>query len=186
MGKIILVTGGARSGKSSFAENMVSGFGGNILYIATSIPFDEEMKERVKKHKESRPKEWDTYEGFEKLNEVIKARGNSYNGVLIDCITILISNLMFYSIGDNEENLNSKNINDLEEKIRNEINDILDEISRVNGKFVIVTNEVGYGIVPENKLARIYRDIVGRINQNIASKADEVYLVTCGLPMKIK
>lgn len=186
MSKLILVTGGARSGKSSYAENILRKVDGEILYIATSIPFDDEMKDRVKKHRERRPLNWHTYEGYKNLGKAFNEMGKKYNGVLLDCVTIMVTNLMFDGASDEVENLSADALNDLEEKILAQIEEFLKAAEKSDAVTVMVTNEVGDGIVPENKLARIFRDIAGRTNQYIASKCDEVYLVVCGIPVKIR
>lgn len=95
MGKIILITGGARSGKSSYAENMAKVYGEKVLYIATAIPYDEEMRERIMKHKEARPANWHTYEGYKNLKSVFEKNDLNFEVVLLDCITVMVTNLMF-------------------------------------------------------------------------------------------
>lgn len=186
MGKIILVTGGARSGKSTYAESLAKSCGGDVMYIATSIPFDDEMKDRVRKHRERRPASWGTFEGYKNLREVWNIEGFSYKAILLDCITIMVTNLMFDFGGDNVESLSCEELNNIEKKILQEVTDFIDEAEKKPETVIMVTNEVGFGIVPENKLARIYRDIAGRVNQYIASRAEEVALVVCGIPVKIK
>jgi len=186
MRKVILVTGGARSGKSTYAENLAKAVGNDVMYIATSIPFDDEMKERIKKHRERRPANWGTFEGYLNLKEIFYKKDIHFEAILLDCITIMITNLMFEFGGFEIENLDEEAINAIEKRILLEISEFLDE-AKLNQKTVIlVTNEVGFGIVPDNRLARIFRDIAGRINQYVAARADEVYLVVCGLPLKIK
>lgn len=186
MGKIILVTGGARSGKSTYAENLAKSFGDELMYIATSIPFDDEMKDRVKKHRERRPANWGTFEGYKNLKEVWNIKDFSYKVILLDCITIMVTNLLLDFGGDNVENLSHEELDNIEKNILQEVRDFLDEAAKNPEPVIMVTNEVGFGIVPDNKLARIYRDIAGRVNQYIASRADEVSLVVCGIPVKIK
>ena len=172
MSKVILVTGGARSGKSNFAEKLCKDQNNNTAYIATSIPFDDEMKERVKKHKESRPQNWKTYEIYKDIYTIINDISKEHKTVILDCVTLLVNNLMFtYEI-------------DIDNSTQDEI--ILIEIKKTNLYFVIVTNELGLGGVSINKLTRIYTDIIGRINQQIATHSDEVYFVVSGIPMKIK
>lgn len=186
-GKSILITGGARSGKSSYAEKLAKDLKGNILYIATSIPFDEEMKQRVKKHQESRPKEWDTYEGFKNLGSVIKSQAHQYDGILIDCVTIMVTNLLFDYIGDYDvDNLVKDKTDEIERSIEKDIKALLEAIKACDIPVILVTNELGSGIVPERKLGRIFRDIAGRMNQIIGANVDEVYLAVCGIPLKIK
>ncbi|HEY5583284.1 MAG TPA: bifunctional adenosylcobinamide kinase/adenosylcobinamide-phosphate guanylyltransferase [Ruminiclostridium sp.] len=186
MGKLILVTGGARSGKSTYAENLAKSIGDRVMYIATSIPFDDEMKDRVKKHRERRPASWDTFEGYKDLKKVFHEKSQPFQIILLDCITIMITNLMFDFGGFDVENSDEMVINQIETKILQEINEFLDEAILNTETTILVTNEVGFGIVPDNKLARIFRDLAGRANQYIASRSDEVYLLVCGLPIKIK
>ena len=150
MSNIILVTGGARSGKSNFAESLCIKQNNKTAYIATSIPFDDEMKNRVKKHQESRPKEWKTYAIYKDIYSIVEE------------------------------------LDELEEYIKEQIKKLMEAIKKTNLYFVIVSNEVGMGIVPENKLSRIYADFVGRANQLIAKYSDEVYFVVSGIPMKVK
>ncbi|MCC0634375.1 bifunctional adenosylcobinamide kinase/adenosylcobinamide-phosphate guanylyltransferase [Clostridioides sp. ZZV14-6154] len=185
MSQIILVTGGARSGKSNFAEKLCLDRNNNTAYIATSIPFDDEMKDRVRKHQESRPKSWKTYEIYEDIYSIIKNIYEEHETVILDCVTLLVNNLMF-SHNLNIEESTQEEINKLEEYIKEQISKLIKEIEKTNLYFVFVTNELGMGIVPGNKLSRIYTDIVGRINQYIASKSNEVYFVVSGIPMKIK
>lgn len=186
MSKIILVTGGARSGKSTYAESLAIASAEKVLYIATSIPFDEEMKERVRKHKERRPTSWDTYEGYRGLNNIVYKEAEEYSFLLLDCVTILVSNLMYDEIGEEIETFSEEKLNNLEENILKEIKEFLDAIDKTSKTLILVTNEVGFGIVPEYKLARVFRDISGRVNQYIARRADEVTLVVCGIPVKVK
>lgn len=178
---MILVTGGARSGKSSYAESILSELD-NCLYIATSIPFDDEMKDRVEKHREQRPKSWDTLESYKDFDRSLNNIINNYDGVIIDCITIMVSNILL----DNCVNMTHEEFVLAEKQAIEEVNKLLDKLSSYNGIAVIVTNEVGFGVVPESKLGRYFRDIAGRINQMIAKRSDEVYLVVSSIPMCIK
>ena len=185
MSNIILVTGGARSGKSSFAESLCKNQNNRIAYIATSIAFDDEMKNRVKKHQESRPKEWKTYEIYKDIYSIIDEIGEKHDTVIMDCVTLMVNNLMFtYEI--DIDNSTQDEINELEKYIKEQVEKLLIEIKKTNLYFVIVTNELGLGGVSINKLTRIYTDIIGRINQQIATHSDEVYFVVSGIPMKIK
>lgn len=185
MSKIILVTGGARSGKSSFAESLCINRNNSTAYIATSIAFDDEMKDRVKKHQESRPQNWLTYEIYKDIYSILEDISKKHETVILDCITLLVNNLMFtYDI--DIDNASREEINILEAYIKDQVNKLLQEIKKTNLYFVTVTNELGMGVVPDNKLSRIYTDIVGRINQQIALQSDEVYFVVSGIPMKIK
>lgn len=185
MSNIILVTGGARSGKSNFAESLCIKQNNRTAYIATSIPFDDEMKNRVKKHQESRPKEWKTYEIYKDIYSIVEELDNNHDTVIMDCVTLMVNNLMF-TYGIEVDQATSEELNELEEYIKEQIKKLMEAIKKTNLYFVIVSNEVGMGIVPENKLSRIYADFVGRANQLIAKYSDEVYLVVSGIPMKVK
>ncbi len=185
MSNIILVTGGARSGKSSFAENLCKDRNNSTAYIATSIPFDKEMEDRVEKHKNSRPKEWKTYEIYKDIYKIIEEIWKDNNTVILDCVTLLVNNLMFNYEMDIDK-ASQEEINELEAYIQNQVKLLIEEVRKTDLYFVIVTNELGMGIVPANKLSRVYNDIVGRINQQIASQSNEVYFVVSGIPMKIK
>jgi len=186
MGKSILITGGARSGKSSYAEKLAKELGGNVLYIATSIPFDEEMKLRVKRHKESRPREWDTFEGFKGLGRVISEKGSRYKGILLDCITVMVTNLLLEYTDMEGSGCSNEDFEKAEKEIEKEIAELMAGIGKSEASVIIVTNELGSGIVPENPLARAFRDIAGRMNQYIAERCDEVYMTVCGIPLKLK
>jgi adenosylcobinamide kinase/adenosylcobinamide-phosphate guanylyltransferase len=185
MSKVTLVTGGARSGKSNFAEELCKKKSSKVSYIATAIPFDDGMKDRIKKHKDQRPNYWNTFEikmnVYKNLDEIIKKS----DVILLDCVTVLVNNIIFYDELD-FDNITYKEVDKLELKVKNEFKNIIEIIKKSKIDFIFVTNEIGLGIVPENKLARIYRDIVGRMNQYIAKNSDEVYFVVSGIPNKIK
>lgn len=185
MSKVILVTGGARSGKSNFAEKLCKEQNNNTAYIATSIPFDDEMKDRVRKHKESRPKNWKTYEIYKDIYTIIDDISKEHKTVILDCVTLLVNNLIFtYEI--DIDNSTQNEIDELEKYIKEQVEKLIIEIQKTDLYFVIVTNELGLGGVSINKLTRVYTDIVGRVNQQIASQSDDVYFVISGIPMKIK
>lgn len=185
MGKIILVTGGARSGKSTYAEEMAKGFGENVLYVATSIPFDDEMKLRIKKHREQRPAHWETLEAYKDLDRHLQEKVAGKSAVLLDCVTIMVTNLMFEGLKD-FDNIQTEEAVAVEAMILKEVNKLIDTVSKVETPFIVVTNELGMGIVPEYPSARLFRDIAGRVNQVIARSAQEVYLCVSGIPVKIK
>ncbi|EGO5243220.1 bifunctional adenosylcobinamide kinase/adenosylcobinamide-phosphate guanylyltransferase [Enterococcus faecalis] len=197
MGKIILVTGGARSGKSTFAESELKEKK-SVCYIATSvITFpDPEMEQRVLLHKRQRPASWMTEERFLQVGDFLK-QNNHYSAYLIDCVTILTTNLFYYLLGqqfgDDYQKIDEQ-INqftevqklEIEAKLKKEWIDITKAIHMIPADVILVTNEVGLGIVPESKLSRWFRDILGRINQQLGKEADDVYFVVCGIPTKIK
>ena len=185
MGKLILITGGARSGKSSFAEETAKKLGNKILYVATSIAFDEEMKDRIKRHRGQRPPEWETVEAYRDLDTELEGRLSGKNTVLLDCITVMVSNLMLEKSMD-WEGMNVEAIRDAEERAGLEIDKLLKLAAGADIPFIIVTNELGMGVVPPTVLGRAIRDIGGRANQVLARAAEEVYLCVSGIPVKIK
>lgn len=184
--KLILITGGARSGKSSFAEKILKDLEVEVAYIATAIPFDEGMKDRIKKHKESRPGYWTTYEIYKDIYKYIEEISENHHAILLDCITILVTNLMFENGDIDWEKVSREKIDEVEGSIQEQINLLLKKLRQTKMTCVLVTNELGMGIVPENRLSRIFRDIAGRINQSLAEKSDEVYLAVSGIPVRIK
>jgi len=184
MGKIIFVTGGARSGKSSFGENLVKQYGQKISYIATMNFFDEEMKDRVEKHKLRRNETFETVEAYKNFSEVFK-NINRENLVLFDCLTNMISNLLLENQVDFEK-ISQKEIEILEKGINYEIDDLILSLKNHKNDCIIVSNELGMGLVPPYALGRVFRDIAGRVNQLFAKEAHEVYFVVSGIPMKIK
>lgn len=190
-GKIILVTGGARSGKSTFAESLIKDTD-DVLYIATSIVTDEEMQDRVKKHRDRRNPKWGTLEAYKDVADKIIAFDNEY--MLLDCVTIMMTNLLFdqeqglLSIGaDNDfEFVSMEDIDEITVAIKEEFKKLIEKTRELDRILILVTNEVGSSLVPEYKLGRIFRDTAGFVNQYIGNLSDEVYLVCCGQPLKIK
>ncbi|HBR03230.1 MAG TPA: bifunctional adenosylcobinamide kinase/adenosylcobinamide-phosphate guanylyltransferase [Ruminiclostridium sp.] len=180
MGRIILVTGGARSGKSTFAEELYSKER-DVVYIATARISDEEMRDRVSLHRAQRPEEWMTYEGNYDLKDAVGTAKN----YLLDCITVLTSNIMFDLTGELDA-ISLKKQREVEDRVVSEIYELAEAVKKIEGNLVMVTNEVGYSIVPENNIARIFRDVAGRVNQRTAELCTEVYLVACGIPLRLK
>lgn len=185
MGKLIFVTGGARSGKSSFAEETVKTFGEQVVYIATSIPFDDDMKMRIKKHREQRPDYWETIEAYKDLDKHLEGRLDAKSAVLLDCVTIMVTNLMFEEEADWDA-IQPEEVNEIEKRIGVQIEKLIHTIKNSPVPFVLVTNEVGLGVVPAYPWPRFFRDIAGRMNQVLGKAADEVYFCVSGIPMKIK
>ena len=147
-------------------------FGKNVVFLATTLPRDKEMAERIKIHQESRPKDWKTIAEEKNILKVIKGiKGSFCELLVIDCLTLFISNFI---LSDEKE-----------EKILEEVREIIKLLRKAKYVAVIVSNEVGCGIVPNNGLARRFRDLAGLANQLVAEKADEVYLVVAGIPLKI-
>ncbi|MGD0281006.1 MAG: bifunctional adenosylcobinamide kinase/adenosylcobinamide-phosphate guanylyltransferase [Dissulfurispiraceae bacterium] len=168
-GKIFFILGGARSGKSRFALEAASGNPGTKAYIATALALDAEMEQRIARHKAERSTEWHLFEEPVHLGDLIARIQETYDVLLIDCLTLWITNLM---LGND----------DVEGKARA----LIDALSSCRSSVFIVSNEVGLGIVPDNRMAREFRDIAGMLNQQIAATADEVYFLAAGLPIKIK
>lgn len=174
--KIVLVTGGARSGKSAFSERFVRENSSRYAYIATCPVLDDEMRERVRVHRERRKGyQWiDIEEQLDLTGALERARAENADGVLIDCLTLWINNLMYHLPNFNEEAL------------RKRVSDLLGALEEYPGLVVLVLNEVGLGIVPESAAGRIFRDCSGRCAQMCAASADEVWMCMCGIPLKIK
>lgn len=179
MGKIILVTGGARSGKSSFAERLAFKLGdGRAAYIATAQIFDSEMAYRVKLHQSRRGEGWTTFEAPIAAEDKIIEAGKSFSAILFDCVTIYISNYLCAADMDNEATLY--------DNMRGLIQKLIDAALSSEAVTIFVTNEVGGGIVPENKLARRFRDLAGLANQMLAAQADKVFLTVAGVAVDVK
>jgi len=174
--KIIFITGGARSGKSTYAQQMASEMSNNVLFIATAEPLDDEMRDRIQNHRLSRPEHWQTVELPRNLAEGLKSIPVIPRIAIIDCITLLVSNLI----------QQDKPANELEKIAVSEISGLIESINTTSSVFIIVSNEVGLGLVPDNRMARNYRDILGKVNQLIAQSADEVYFMISGIPQRIK
>lgn len=177
---ISLITGGARSGKSTYGESLYKDLK-DVVYIATAKIYDKEMEERIDLHRNSRPSEWRTFEGNYNLKDALGREKNYF----LDCITVLSSNILF-DISQDKEYIDYEMQRQVEDTILNELKILIDEINNKGYNLVLITNEVGDSIVPEHHISRVFRDIQGRINQRIAALADQVYLVCCGIPVKIK
>jgi adenosylcobinamide kinase/adenosylcobinamide-phosphate guanylyltransferase len=170
--KIIFVTGGVRSGKSRFAQEIAMKFPGSKAYLATAQALDEEMQKRINRHRKSRPRTWMTLEEPVHIGDVIQKEGRRFDLILLDCLTLWLSNLMMAGWS--------------QKKILGETTRFLKMARRSSASFILVSNEVGLGIVPDNPSARFFRDVSGMIHQRVAQEADEVYFLICGLPQKIK
>lgn len=178
-----LITGGARSGKSRYAQELAIRSGGSVLFVATAVAGDEEMRQRIEQHRRSRPPSWRTLEVTTGVgNEIIQGIGNAQL-VIIDCITMLVNNIFGKYSDATGENIDASMV---EDGVIAEINQLLECFNRTNASFIIVTNEVGLGLVPASRMSRLYRDLLGRANQLLAEGVDEVYLMVSGLPVTIK
>ena len=172
MSRIILVTGGARSGKSRFAERLALTFGTPLGYLATCESLDTEMDERVERHRKRRGLEWMTIEEPLRLTEMLSANDGRFRAVLVDCVTLWLSNLLLA----HEE----------PERVMATVRELAEAAPKFVTPLIFVTNEVGMGIVPENRLARLFRDLAGETNELLAAAADEVHVVYSGIPLKLK
>ena len=192
MSKMIMVTGGARSGKSTYAEAIAKSLGDNILYIATAKRTDDEMILRINKHIEQRPSNWRTIEAYRDFDNILPKYIDGIDGVLLDCITIMTTNLMLdcpevYDCTMTQwDDLTKEQVQEVENNIHKEVQALINFAKSSEPSFIFVTNEVGLGLVPEYKMGRDFRDIAGRVNQMLAKACDEVYFCVSGIPMKIK
>ena len=181
---IVMVTGGARSGKSTYAEEICVESRRNVTYIACAKITDEDMAKRVELHRLQRPREWPTIEKYKQFGDITSGE-SATDFYLLDCVTTMITNIMFDEEFDCET-CSTGEITKVEEKVKCEIDALLKEFADSDKTLVMVTNEGGQGIVPAYRLGSIFRDIAGRMNQHIASKADEVICMISGLPLKLK
>ena len=168
-GKSVLVLGGTRSGKSSYAEKMAQSSGLQPLYLATGRAFDDEMENRIAIHRDRRGSDWQTVEEPLDLVSALTLHVTVNRFVLVDCLTLWLTNLML-----------------AERDIAAETAGLVAMLPDLAGPVVFVSNEVGFGIVPENRMAREFRDHAGFLHQAVAAVADEVYLIAAGLPLKMK
>jgi adenosylcobinamide kinase/adenosylcobinamide-phosphate guanylyltransferase len=176
--KLTLITGGARSGKSRLAQDMARKASGPVLFVATAEAGDEEMKRRIEAHRKNRPAEWTTREVTTDIGRMIVTSTGQAQTVIVDCITLLVMNVFQRHEGADAVTL--------EKAVEAEINGLIKCIERSSARFIIVTNEVGLGIVPGDEFSRLYRDLLGKANQMLAERADEVILMVSGIPMPLK
>lgn len=177
MAQTIFITGGARSGKSKLAEQIALEYGAPLCYIATAQALDREMDQRIIKHQQRRGEAWRTIEEPLNLAQALESCDNSCKAVLIDCITLWLTNLIFKYENHGDA---------MEELVMKDVHHLASTLNSITIPVIIVSNEVGLGIVPEHKLGRIFRDISGQANQILAAAADDVYTVISGIPLKLK
>ena len=169
MGECILIIGGAKSGKSRYALSICRNIEKRHIFLATAQPIDEEMKEKIRRHKEERGSEWITVEEPVYITERIRELDKEDAIILLDCLTLWMNNLLIYNAD-----------------VEGEINRLIDTFSNIKGTIIIVSNEVNMGIVPMDELSRKYRDLLEYTNQQIAHLADKVILMVAGIPVTIK
>lgn len=180
-GTCILILGGARSGKSRFAQELATQLGGEVLFVATAEAGDGEMRRKIQEHKMTRPPAWRTLEVPTGVGKTLRKEIGDADVAIVDCVTLLVSNLLVIC-GDLDE-LDS---NEAREKVSTEIGELVECMNDTKASFVLVSNEVGLGLVPDNPLGRIYRELLGWSNQELARRADRVYFMVAGLPMTLK
>ena len=179
MSKLTLILGGARSGKSTYAEELARKLGGdNVLYVATAEALDQEMQDRIAKHRAQRPRAWRTLEAPLHPGQQLLAQRPTEPVILLDCLTMLVSNILLAREEEGESAI--------EAAVQEEVGRLIAAARQLDAHLIIVSNEVGLGLVPDNALGRAYRDLLGRANQTLARAADEVIFMVAGLPMSIK
>jgi adenosylcobinamide kinase/adenosylcobinamide-phosphate guanylyltransferase len=183
---ITFIIGGARSGKSTFAELKAKEYSEKVLYLATAVVTDQAMADRVKKHREQRPASWHTLEMYSDFRTLVgKKEFINSEAILLDCITTMIGNFMVDS-KMNFDTCSVEEVNLLEEKITREVMELINVCNENNKKLIIVSNETGMGVVPSYYMGNYFRDISGRINNKIGQKSDYMYFVFSGIPVKLK
>ncbi len=182
MGKLTLILGGARSGKSSYAERQALQHGGQVLFVATAQPLDDEMGERIAKHQAKRPEGWNTLELASAVGNYLLTNPPRADVILVDCLTLLVSNLLTaISTGTGDDlTVDEEAATAL---VETEVTRLLEAIQAIPAEWIVVSNEVGLGLVPPYPLGRIYRDLLGRLNQRIAARSDQVIFMIAGIPM---
>ena len=173
--RLTLVLGGVRAGKSSYAQRLAAS-GARVLFVATAEPGDAEMQARIDAHRKDRPAGWDTLEEPTDLAGALKPILPSYDNVLLDCLTLWVSNLL----------LMGPDLASARRGILPEAERLLDLYRSADASWIIVSNEVGLGVMPPTELGRVYADELGRVNRRVAEEADEVYFMAAGLPLRIK
>ena len=179
----VLITGGARSGKSHYAQKLALRSGKEVLFVATAVAGDEEMRQRIEKHQKGRPDSWRTLEAPADVgSQILRNIGNA-GTVIVDCIALLVSNALGKYSDEAGEHIDVPLV---EKEVFREITMLVEAIEHTDADFIVVTNEVGTGLVPVNRMGRLYRDLLGLANQLLAQGMDEVYLMVSGLPLRIK
>jgi adenosylcobinamide kinase / adenosylcobinamide-phosphate guanylyltransferase len=180
MGELILITGGARSGKSTFAEKLAQKLGGSeVLFVATAEAGDDDMARRIAAHRQSRPPAWSTEETPRDVGRALLAMPRLRPVVLVDCLTLLVSNAVL-SLGD------SPPVVAAEALVDQEVSGLIEASTAVSRAMIVVTNEVGLGLVPPNALGRLFRDLLGKANQRLAAHSSAVYALFAGIPIDLK
>lgn len=177
MSNIIFITGGTRSGKSRHAEEIARSFGAPLGYLATAQALDTEMDDRIRMHQQRRGEGWITIEEPLHLTQALAANDGLHRAILVDCVTLWLSNLLLRYEDSGE---------DAAERIGEDVQRLVTTLRDLRTPVILVTNEVGMGIVPESRLGRLFRDIAGQTNQRLAVLANEAWLVVSGIPVRLK
>jgi len=180
MGKLTFILGGARSGKSAYAQRLAEKHGGRVAFLATATADDAEMQTRIDYHRAERPAHWQTREIPFSLAAALSIAPLETDVVLLDCVTLLVSNVLFLD-GSDEPDESAAML-----RVDVEINALLTLIEQDSADWLIVSNEVGLGLVPVTPLGRIYRDLLGRANRVFAARADKVFWLVAGIPVPIE
>jgi adenosylcobinamide kinase/adenosylcobinamide-phosphate guanylyltransferase len=181
MGELVLVLGGARSGKSTYAQRLAERKGGRVVYLATATAGDEEMATRIDHHRQNRPGEWLTREIPHGVAAELALHPIQADTVLLDCLTLLVSNVTLLGVSDYDHPDEAA----AEARVEEEISGLMQAIQASRADWIIVSNEVGLGLVPPYPLGRVYRDALGRANQRLAAIAAEVFWLVAGIPVPI-
>ncbi len=183
MGKTTLIIGGARSGKSRYAMELARKAPGPVLFVATAEALDEEMRQRIEEHKRPRPAAWRTLEVPTRVGDGVRQEIGDAQVVIIDCITLLVNNILGqHCPPDNRQ----KRTDIIEQAVADEISALIECLHKVEASFIVVSNDVGSGIVPADGMSRLYRDLLGKANQMLAQRADEVIMMVAGIPLPLK
>jgi adenosylcobinamide kinase/adenosylcobinamide-phosphate guanylyltransferase len=181
MGKLTLILGGARSGKSGYAQRLALQYNGPVLYIATAQALDSEMEFRIENHRQDRPQEWKTLEAPLGIATAVQQQPTTAVVIILDCLTLLVTNLLMAAAPDEDHPDESAALQSVEE----ELSQLLPAMQASPSDWIVVSNEVGLGLVPPYPLGRLYRDLLGRANQKLALAADEVFWMVAGIPVPI-
>ena len=188
--ELILVLGGARSGKSSYAEKLAAGLGQQVLYVATAQAGDDEIRDRVAQHQGARPSSWRTVEAPTGVGPAVRVAlaAQPADVVLVDCLTLLVTNRILQNLPDpaSDHDLDTVDESAAQERITAELDALLAACRAGDTPWIVVSNEVGQGLVPPYHLGRVFRDLQGWANQRLAAEANRVTLMVAGLPLDLK
>lgn len=181
MGKLTLILGGARSGKSSYAQRMAGRHAGPVIYLATAQALDAEMEHRIENHRQDRPEDWITLEAPSGVVAALQQQPAVAGVVLLDCLTLLVTNLVMAAAPDEDHPDEEAAL----QGVQDELTQLISAVRASKSDWIVVSNEVGLGLVPPYPLGRLYRDLLGRANQELAAIADEVFWMVAGIPVPI-